>query len=567
MNTILNVVFFISFGLAFVFGQIQQNETLPGRIIRPGRIVTLLDGVVQGSEETYGSNRKIYTFKGIPYAKPPLGDLRFSPPVPVDPWNGTLKADSFGPCCPQMENNFFFGDEDCLYINVHTPEHIRSFLPVVVYIHGGGFYMGNGNTDLIGPEPIIEDDVIVVTLNYRLGPLGFLSTCDSFYTGNYGLRDIILGLKWVKRNIRFFGGNSDEVTIMGVSAGGAAVHALVLSPAAEGLFHRAISQSGSLFNPWAFNYNPYKTVLDLANKLELDTSNKTNLLIKLKEVSTERLIRAANVVGVLGPIVEVASGTFVPTMDDFAMNRVLPDIPSNLLKMGYINRVPFIMGFNSMEMLHSWPQILYDKIALERFTQNQDLLLLEDWTFPDRKSKDEVIQQILDLYFGGKLNSTWDFGYQFANYISDRSFVFGISKMFMLHSELQDVYYYKFSYNGSFNYMKIMAGLQGLPGAAHGDDMFYLFRNNGWFPSAHDSENNEAYKIMERNTRLWSNFMKTGNPTPFVGIDPLITSKWTKANSFIQNYMDIDSEILLRARPFSNRLDVLHRLDKIYGIN
>lgn len=163
-----------------------------------------------------------FSFKGIPFAAPPTGNLRFRAPVPPQSWTGVRDALDHGPSCPTAVPSLNMG-EDCLYLNVYT-QSFTDNRPVLVFLHPGGFLSGSGDALMFGPEHLIEEDVVIVTLNYRLGALGFLNTGDTSSPGNYGLKDMILALKWIRTNIAGFGGDASSVTIFGQSAGGAAVH-------------------------------------------------------------------------------------------------------------------------------------------------------------------------------------------------------------------------------------------------------------------------------------------------------------------------------------------------------
>lgn len=177
-------------------------------------------GPVQGIEErTSGLDERFFSWRGIPYAQPPVGPLRFSDPVPHQGWSGVRDASRHGHNCPAGSS----GDEDCLTLNVYSANIIDK-RPVMVWIHGGAFIMGDGDDGAAGPDHFISEDVVYVTINYRLGILGFLSTGDSAAVGNYGMKDMVLALQWVQNNIVNFGGDPDQVTIFGVSAGGVAVH-------------------------------------------------------------------------------------------------------------------------------------------------------------------------------------------------------------------------------------------------------------------------------------------------------------------------------------------------------
>ena len=205
-------------------------------------------------------------FKGIPYAAPPIGDLRWRPPQPAAGWSDMRAADAFGPDCPQTPyppGSIYAApprpqSEDCLYLNVWTAAAAGDKRPVMVWIHGGALTRGSGATPVYDGSPLTKKGVVVVTINYRLGPLGYLAhpelTAESPHhaSGNYGVLDQIAALTWVQKNIAAFGGDPARVTIFGESAGSWSVNMLVASPLAKGLFVRAIGESGARFTPGAF---------------------------------------------------------------------------------------------------------------------------------------------------------------------------------------------------------------------------------------------------------------------------------------------------------------------------
>ncbi|XP_074142605.1 carboxylesterase 3-like isoform X5 [Sminthopsis crassicaudata] len=216
-------------------------------------------GRVRGKQVTVkGTEHRVDVFLGIPFAKPPVGTRRFSPPQPAEPWEGVKDATTFPPMCLQelertdlMKNTLdgkqqlFPISEDCLYLNIYTPtsRHKKDKLPVMVWFHGGSFVIGTASSYDGSPLSAYED-IVVVTAQYRLGFQGFLSTGDKIAPGNWGFLDLVAALQWVQSNIAHFGGDPNCVTISGQSAGGMCVSALVLSPMTKGLFHKAIVQSG-----------------------------------------------------------------------------------------------------------------------------------------------------------------------------------------------------------------------------------------------------------------------------------------------------------------------------------
>ena len=190
------------------------------------------------------------SFLGVPYALPPVADLRFLPPAPASSWQGHLTATAPPPSCPQMDGDKVIGEENCLFLNIYTPAEADGKLPVMVWIHGGRFTSGSGSDPLYGPELFVKEGVVLVSINYRLGALGWLTTLSSDAPGNLGLRDIALALTWVKENIGDYGGDSERVTVFGTSAGSMAISALLTMGEAGGPFQRAVLQSGTLARPF-----------------------------------------------------------------------------------------------------------------------------------------------------------------------------------------------------------------------------------------------------------------------------------------------------------------------------
>jgi para-nitrobenzyl esterase len=279
---------------------------------------------------------KLRQFLGIPYAAPPVGPRRWRPPVQPAPWTTPVDGSHFGPHCPQGPSAFGTAStsEDCLYLNVYTPParhgHQRRGLPVMVWIHGGALTIGQSD-DFDPTRLVTEGDVIVVTINYRLGALGFLAhsalSAESAYkgSGNYGLMDQQLALQWVHDNIGRFGGNAHRVTIFGESAGGLSVHAQLASPLAAGLFDRAIAQSGA----YALTQPPLATAEALGSQFAatVGCADPATAAACLRATPVESLI--------------AAGGTnWFPNLDGYVLPRSILDA----LTSGDFNRVPVIEG-------------------------------------------------------------------------------------------------------------------------------------------------------------------------------------------------------------------------------
>lgn len=293
-------------------------------------VVETTTGRIIGAQEE-GRN----VFKGIPYAAPPAGELRWQPPQP--PQIEPVSATEFGPSCTQSQvpNS----REDCLYLNVWTDD-LNGGRPVMVWVHGGGFRAGSGNID---GHALAQEGVVVVSFNYRLGALGFFAHEEIAGAANFGLLDMVAALEWVAANIDKFGGNPDNVTIFGVSAGGQAVNLLMASPAARGLFHRAIAQSGygtwplprvkGLSSRWLKDWNgqPVADAREVSHALASAVSPKTDL-------ESLRAVSGADWVAAL-------EGFQLPIVDGIS----LPDEPAVVFMSGRQAPVPYMTGGNSYE--------------------------------------------------------------------------------------------------------------------------------------------------------------------------------------------------------------------------
>lgn len=299
-----------------------------------------------GKVEGRTGQREMLVFKGIPYARAPLKDLRFKPPEPPKPWEDTLEALQFGPSAPQTTEDISSSaqkqSEDCLYLNVWTPGTDDARRPVMVWIHGGGFTNGSGGGDWYdGSAFAARGDVVVVTINYRLGALGFLylggvGGTEYAESGNLGLLDQVASLEWVKDNIAAFGGDPGNVTIFGESAGGMSVCTLLGTPAAGGLFRRAIAQSGAA-----------NLVRNASYAAEI--TSKFMSRAGVSDIEGLKSLTADEIVEVQGGVLaeEPPGGTpFGPTTD----GAVLPEPPLHAIAKGSAADVDLLIGTNLDEV-------------------------------------------------------------------------------------------------------------------------------------------------------------------------------------------------------------------------
>jgi len=298
-------------------------------------LVKVEGGLVQGTTEN-----GLTVFKGIPFAAPPVGDLRWKAPQPVARWDTVIQADTFGPDPVQAWGDPEGKSEDCLYLNVWTPaKFTNDRIPVLVWIYGGGF--NGGATSYYNGEHLSRKGVVLVSIAYRVGQLGFMAHPElsaespDHVSGNYGLLDMIAGLQWIQKNVKQFGGDPDKVTIFGESAGGIAVSMLCASPLAEGLFHGAISQSGGSFGPPRPTTFPGENlkrlaVAECAGKDYAESAGVSSLA-ELRKIPADKL-----------PAIR---GLAWPIIDGF----VIPEDQYKLYEAGKFNDTPILVGYNSDE--------------------------------------------------------------------------------------------------------------------------------------------------------------------------------------------------------------------------
>jgi para-nitrobenzyl esterase len=315
-------------------------------------VVAIDGGKIRGATLDTG----VHVYRSVPFAAPPVGKLRWKPPQPVVPWDGVRDCLKFGPACPQPDS--LLGaparhkSEDCLSLNVWTPARRDKALPVMVWIHGGGHTTGSGAQAYYDGRHFAELGVVLVTINYRLGPLGYLAhpllskESPRGVSGNYGMLDQIAALKWVQRNVAAFGGDPKCVTIFGESAGAASTSRLMICPQAEGLFHRAIAQSGGargrtrhLRQQWCGMESMDAVGEEIVRRLKIDDADDP--LAALRAVSPQKLIDVAKPVrGLFGKGIK-----FGPVVDGW----LIPDEPETLWQQGRQHDVPFMAGFNADE--------------------------------------------------------------------------------------------------------------------------------------------------------------------------------------------------------------------------
>ncbi len=468
--------------------------------------------VVGTSDEGPG----VCAYKGVPYAAPPVGDLRWRPPDPAPLRKNTLEATAFSAQCVQPdvgplggeENKNIGMSEDCLYLNIWRPNKPGKY-PVMVRIHGGAFIMGSGSQRLHNGAKLSEKkDVVVVTINYRLGPLGFLAhpalakESPNSTTGNYGLLDQTAALKWIKENIEAFGGDSDNITIFGESAGGYSVCYQLVNPLAKGLFHRAIMECGSCEIDKT-SQEDYERGFKFAKKLKCDEGDVTACL---RSKSIDEIAKTSPAPGMMSMIGMGATlFEWWPHVDGWS----IVEQPIESLRNGDFNRVPLMVGTNRDE-------IKFFSLFMPKWIHKTPKTFVKYFT--KKLCGKDAWKCILKLY---PLKNYSRPIYAVFDYVGDLTLGCKSFDVAMAVSQFQPTYYYRFDYDDH--------SLPEKMGAAHGFEIPFIF----------DSFETMSFDIIKTSEQLasaeslaiiimsyWANFARNADPNgPDLLNWPMFTEK------------------------------------------
>ncbi|NWY69559.1 CEL lipase, partial [Erithacus rubecula] len=501
-------------------------------------VVLTEGGFVKGENKKLGLfGNYVDIFRGIPFAAPPK---RLQDPEPHPGWDGTLETTTFKPRCMQMRltQTDIRGSEDCLYLNIWIPQgrrQISTKLPVMVYIYGGAFLVGGSqganfldNYLYDGEEIAVRGNVIVVTVNYRLGPLGFLSTGDQNLPGNYGLKDQHMAIAWVKRNIKAFGGDPDNITIFGESAGATSVSLQTLSPKNKGLFKRAISQSGVGLCSWAIQRDPLLWAKKLGEKVGCSTENTAILANCLRSSDPKTLTLAYHLQLTNLPMPLVHTLALSPVVDgDF-----LPDVPEKLF--ANAADIDYVAGVNDMDG-HIFAGVDVPAInrPLVKVTADEVYKLVKGLTVDRGEAGANATFNIYTQSWGDK-PSQEVVKKTVVDLMTDYIFLIPTQKALDLH--VQNANSGK-TYSYVFSQPSRMPVYPSWVGADHADDLQYVFGKPFATPLGYWPKHRTVSKAM---IAYWTNFATTGDPNKGNSDVPVSWPAYTENSKY---YLDINDDM------------------------
>uniref|UniRef100_A0A3P9IZB7 Carboxylic ester hydrolase n=1 Tax=Oryzias latipes TaxID=8090 RepID=A0A3P9IZB7_ORYLA len=507
-------------------------------------VVTLKNGQIRGEFTTVkGTDRRVRQYLGIPYARPPVGPLRLAAPQNAEPWEGEKNCTHQPAMCIQdpqlviiiaqaMSVTFTPTEmsEDCLYLNVYTPAEATKGdkLPVMVWIHGGGLTMGAAS-QFDGSPLAAYENIVVVVIQYRLGILGFLSTGDEHARGNWGLLDQLAALRWVKENIEAFGGDPQAVTIAGESAGGISASILTLSPHADGLFQRAIFQSGvAILGTYTTN-DPLSHARVVANITGCSDSDTEELVRCIKGKSQEELVAATKKMKIfLGAVVD---------------NDFLHDTAEALLSRREVLKVPVMMGITNHEFGWILPQN-FAPPGWEKGMSRESVLAVINLFNPGVPSANVLIadEYLKDAKTPEEIRDA------FTEVIGDLLMTLSTIKVAGYHIDAGvPVYLYEFAYSADVHKDKRPSFVR----ADHADDVGFVFGGCFWDGRIKITGNvtEEDERVCRTMMSYWANFVRTGSPN-----GPGLVS-WPQYDWKKQEYMELGLVQAVKQKLKENRVN------------
>ncbi|XP_014271726.1 juvenile hormone esterase-like isoform X2 [Halyomorpha halys] len=492
-------------------------------------IVETFSGWVRGFTSISRSGRQYSAFTGIPFAKAPVGELRFQPPQEVEKWRGIKNATEDGPFCIQCNMSELdlevIGEEDCLHLSVYT-HNTRGYAPVMVHMHGGGFFSGDKSTT--NPQYLMDEDVVIVDINYRVGIMGFLSFENTILPGNQGLKDQNMALQWVIKNIARFGGNPRRITLVGESAGAGSVLHHMVSPMSRGLFQGAIVESGSIYSmvnllpPGV----PKARTKKLINLISCPHGYNRNTLNCLQQKDAKDLVGHLRYFREwqVDPLL-----LFQPVLE--------PKIPGALvtgpIRSWQPSPIPMLIGTTSAEGLQRTKYFLEYDMDFKWYNDNFEKVAPLSLRYLESASNPKMVTDaVKQFYFKNKEITKADW-VNITNAYTDAYFTAGIFDAANKHTG--DVYFYYFDYVGE--YTKGPKDRNYTFGAAHVDEIIYL-----WYIKKYSPLKGKDIELSKKIVKIWTDFVKFGNVN-----SPEKNERWDKWTREVHNYLHI-SENGLKAK-------------------
>ncbi|XP_055694314.1 juvenile hormone esterase-like [Lutzomyia longipalpis] len=521
-------------------------------------------GCIRGKIES-GRIKPYQAFYGIPYAEPPVGELRLENAIPHRGWSGYWNATYPRSDCIQR-NVFLYtqpilGSEDCLYLNVYRPIGKKDKLPVMVFIHGGGFTSFSGSPGQFGPDYLMDnEEVILVTMNYRLGMFGFLCSGDEAVKGNFGLKDQQLALKWIAANIEAFGGDPDSITLAGQSVGAASTQYHIINPDSQALFHRAIMLSGA-FSFWALGNDSAVRFRQSAQRSGLqdwETASTSELAKQFKKLDALTLVLAYDQL-YLFPL--TPSIPLRPCIEGNWEGAFLTQDPETTWAEGRFPQKPILFGMVANEGSFA-ASIGENSTRLRIFSENIYQFLPIHMNFDPRYTQD-----ILDFYFDGEdyINATNVQSYY--QMFGDRLFYHPVIKSINQYRKYADshknpIFINKFGFQSSYTFVKLITGQDINLGVCHLDDLIYLFSMTDFFPVI--EPNTPEGRMSDVLVHTVVNFVVRGEVKEWANLEPCTseTKSFCDYQAFTR-YEEMDPNSVLVS--ISNKIDeeMIELWDKI----
>ncbi|KAJ8923394.1 hypothetical protein NQ315_001952 [Exocentrus adspersus] len=516
-------------------------------------LVTLPEGQIRGRALQLVDNSTYYAFQEIPYAAPPVGELRFKEPVAPEKWEDVLNTTGNTKICYQSGDLYEVYEgltetEDCLYLNVYTTlkpgDDTETPLPVLVWIHGGGFATQSGASQLFNPELFVHHKVIIVTINYRLGALGFLTTEDGVIPGNLGLKDQHFALQWVKKNINLFGGDPEKITIAGESAGGVSVGLQLISSRNKDLFRGAIIQSATALCVFSHQDNARFYAFELGKSLDPDfDSDDSEELLKLLQNASASDINNNTLTPASGKETDIVEGEgliWAPVIEKKDLEGALLTGPFHEdVRDGNINQVPVILGFNSEEETFFWRNDDSLPAKYAKYLDSDLSNLIRNKFNMTKENKLTAGKRLREIYTDGSFED--DLG-AVVKFFSDEQFTTPMTRHAKLQSYHTDVYLYQFSHKGKLG-GQANVEVAGVRGVGHAEDIPYFWGQNSEEPNDEDDE-----MTRHRLLTLWTNFVKYLNPTPEED-EFLFNVTWEKVAPNKLVYLNLNTTFEIQENP------------------